>query len=121
MTAVATHLAAPTRKLRTRSRAKFLPLWFLLPAMLILLALQVGPTLYSFYLSTTSIIKGQPANIGLDNFGFLLNSPTFKASLWHTVVFSSLYIVLTIGLGLLIALLLNRRIRFTSGYLILIF
>lgn len=121
MTAVATHLATPARRLRTHSRAKFLPLWFLLPAMLVLLALQVGPTLYSFYLSTTSIVKGVPANIELDNYRFLLNSPTFKASLWHTAVYSSFYIVLTIGLGLLIALLLNRRIRFTSGYLILIF
>jgi ABC-type sugar transport system permease subunit len=109
---------------RTRTRqSKWLPLWFLLPSILILLALQVGPSLYSFYLSTTQLDPntGRNISVGLANFVYLFNSPTFRDSLWHTVVYSSSFIVLTIGLGLMLALLLNRRIKFTGFYLVLIF
>ncbi len=72
---------------RTGTRqSKWLPLWFLLPSMLILLALQVGPSLYSFYLSTTQLDPntGRNINVGLANFVYLFNSPTFRDSLWHT-------------------------------------
>ncbi len=109
---------------RTRN-GNWLPFWFLLPSILILLALQVGPTLYSFYLSTTSLVQKDgnavDVNVGLANYIELFASQTFRESLWHTVVYSSSFLILTIGLGLMLALLLNRRIKYTTFYLVLIF
>jgi ABC-type sugar transport system permease subunit len=112
-----------TAKRTAMRTSKWLPLWFLLPSIAILLALQVGPSLYSLYLSTTQIDPntGQNINVGLSNFVYLFNSPTFRESLWHTVVYSVSFITLTISLGLMLALLLNRRIKFTGFYLVLIF
>ncbi len=106
---------APTIKNR------WLPLWFLLPSILILAAIQVYPSLYSLYLSTTRVRAGELSQVGLANFERLFNSPTFRESLRNTFVYTTAYLLLTVGLGLLVALLLNRRIRFTGGYLILIF
>ncbi len=106
---------------RSTSRNRWLPLWFLLPALLVLAVIQVYPSLYSLYLSTTRVRGGVLSEVGLANFERLFNSPTFVESLKTTVIYSGFYLALTVSLGLLVALLLNRRIRFTGGYLILIF
>jgi ABC-type sugar transport system permease subunit len=114
---------AVTAKRTAMRTAKWLPLWFLLPSIAILLALQVGPSLYSLYLSTTQIDPNtaKNVNVGMANFVYLFNSPTFRESLWHTAVYSVSFVTLTISLGLMLALLLNRRIKFTGFYLVLIF
>lgn len=116
--------AAQPRKQTTTGvgrQANWLPLWLLLPSMLILLAFQVAPSVYSIYLSMTRVRGGELSWVGLGNFERLLNSRTFIASLQNSLVYSASYIILTVSLGLLIALLLNRRIRFTGWYLIIIF
>jgi len=122
------HLSANTRPVHirrtgtgSRSGSKFLPLWFLLPTILVLVALQIYPSLYSIYLSTTRIRAGQFMNVGLTNYERLFASPTFRESLRNTAVYTFFYVILTISLGLLVALLLNRRIKFTGIYLIIIF
>src|SRR5258708_518734 len=109
-----------------RSRTgNWLPFWFLLPSIVILLALQVGPTLYSFYLSTTSLVQkdGNPVavNVGLANYIELCASEAFGESLWHTVVYATSFLILTVGVGLMLALLLTRRVKCTTFYLVLIF
>jgi ABC-type sugar transport system permease subunit len=100
---------------------RFLPLWMLLPAMLVLLVLQVYPTLYSFYLSLNRQRRGGFEFVGFQNFELLLGNSTFDESLLRSLQFSFWYVVLTIGLGLLIALLVNRRLKFTSWYLVILF
>ncbi len=97
------------------------PLWFLLPSILILLIIQIYPSLYSFYLSTTRVRAGNLQNVGLGNFERLFSSSIFRESLRNTAVYTGFYLVLTVGLGLLIALLLNRRVKFTGVYLIILF
>jgi N,N'-diacetylchitobiose transport system permease protein len=62
--------------------------------------------------------KGKPA--GLSNYGSILHDPVFWHTLLRTVVFTAANVVLTIGLGLLVALLLARvggfvRVLLTSG------
>jgi ABC-type sugar transport system permease subunit len=117
ITTVNTPAKAPERK----RQSKWLPLWFLLPTLLVLLALQVGPSLYSLYLSTTRVRGGELRQVGLDNFERLFNSPTFKDSLETTAIYTFYFLVLTVSLGMIIALLLNRRVRFTGIYLVIIF
>jgi ABC-type sugar transport system permease subunit len=113
--------AARRGAVSVRNRYKWLPFWLLLPSMAFLLCLQVGPTLYSLYLSTTRVRAGELQNVGLRNFEQLLNMPSFRESLRLTLIYASSYVIVTVSLGLLIALLLNRRVRFTGIYLVLIF
>ena len=112
---------------RTETRRKRLfagrlvPLWFLLPSILILLVLQVYPTLYAFVLSVMRQRRGGFEYVGLQNFQLLLGQSTFRESFGRTLTFSAWSIVLVTGLGLLVALLVNRRVKYTSWYLIAIF
>lgn len=97
------------------------PFWMVLPAMLILLVIQVYPI---FYTITLSLQKRQPAGwvfVGLDNFARLLRSSAFAESVGHTVVFLAGYTVLTLGIGFIIALLLNNGSVFSGTYLTMIF
>jgi ABC-type sugar transport system permease subunit len=103
------------------SLQKYVPLWMLLPAMAVLLVLQVYPTLYAFYLSLNRQRRGGFEFVGLTNFELLLNNSDFHDSLWRTLQFSAWYIFLTVGLGLIIALLVNRRVKWTGWYLVVIF
>jgi ABC-type sugar transport system permease subunit len=100
---------------------KFFPLWLLLPSLIILLVLQVYPTLYSFWLSTQKLQGGEAVYVGVQNFERLFRDTNFSRSLIRTVTYSGWYLALTVGIGLLLAVLLNRRIKFTGFYLILIF
>lgn len=100
---------------------RLLPLWMLLPTMAVLLILQVYPSLYAFYLSLTRARRGEFEFIGLKNFELLLNNSDFIESLGLTLRFSAWYIVLSLGLGLLVALLINRRVKYTGWYLVVIF
>lgn len=102
-------------------RYKWLPFWLLLPSVLILLLLQVGPTLYSLWLSTTRVRAGELQHVGLRNFERLLNTPSFREAIRLTAIYAGSYVIATVLLGLFIALLLNRRIQFTGVYLVLIF
>jgi ABC-type sugar transport system permease subunit len=114
-------MVARRRATASRVRSKWLPLWFLLPTILILVALQIYPSLYSIYLSTTRFRAGTLTDIGLDNYARLLQSPTFRESLRNTAVYSVSYLIFTVSLGVIVALLLNRRIKFTGVYLVIIF
>jgi multiple sugar transport system permease protein len=100
---------------------RFVPLWFLLPAMLVLLVLQVYPTIYAFVLSVMRQRQGSFEFVGLQNFQLLLGQSTFRESFGRTLIFSAWYIVLVVGLGLLVALLINRRVKYTNWYLVVIF
>ncbi len=124
MTSTQTLLAARNRPWASRFNlfsSRFIPLWFLLPAMLVLLVLQVYPTLFAFYLSLTRQRRGAFEFVGLVNFELLIGNSTFDESLIRTLIFAGWYLVLTVGLGLLIALLINRRVRFSGWYLVVIF
>jgi ABC-type sugar transport system permease subunit len=116
----ASQAAARTERFTLFSR-KFVPLWLLLPAMLVLLVLQVYPSLYAIYLSLMRQRRGTFEFVGPQNFELLLGTSAFIDSLGRTVVFSLWYVALTIGLGLVAALLINRRLRFTGIYLVLMF
>lgn len=113
------------QRTETRRRRLFagrlVPLWFLLPSILILLVLQVYPTLYAFVLSVMRQRRGGFEYVGLQNFQLLLSQSTFRESFGRTLTFSAWSIVLVTGLGLLVALLINRRVKYTSWYLIAIF
>lgn len=86
---------------------------FLLPALVVLGAVQLYPTLVVLWLSLERRIPvfGIAEFVGLANYRFLLEDPRFWQALWTTAYFT----VVSVGLELLwgggIALLLHRRRR----------
>lgn len=102
-------------------RGRAVPLWMLLPALVVLLVLQVYPTLYAVFLSFQRQRRGGFEFVGLQNFELLLGNSDFIAAVGRTVTFSFWYLVLTLGIGMVVAILINRRIKFTGWYLVIIF
>jgi multiple sugar transport system permease protein len=111
--AVRTEVSAARRD-RGRTLSRVVPL---LPAALLLLVFFVGPMLWCVYTAFTDTAltgSGTVHFTGLANFDRLLHD----ASFWHSIVLTLLFVIgsAVIGqntLGLLIALLMRGRNRFT--------
>jgi multiple sugar transport system permease protein len=101
-----------------------LPFWLIVPTILVLLAIQVYPALYTGWLS---LHKREPQGwtyIGLENYQRLFNTSLFSESVGHTIVFLVGYTAITLILGFLIALLLDRvskNTRLSGIYITLLF
>lgn len=107
---------------RPRARwQRLMPLWLLLPSLIVLAVLQVYPTIYTVYMSFHRLRARQLIPEGLRNYERLLNDTNFWVSLQKSLVFVSTTVVLTLAIGLLIAVLLNQRSRFNAIYMVLLF
>ena len=109
---------------RRKSKSRFrdtLPFWLILPTVIVLLAIQVYPAMYTIWLS---FHEREPAGwsfVGTDNFRRLFGMGLFGESVGHTLVFLIGYVSLTLVLGFIIAQLLNRKLRFSGLYVTLLF
>lgn len=105
-------MAKPIAGVRNRGYLKLL-----LPVLIPVLLLSVIPLLRGIYLGFTDYRLGDPIRFnGLDNYGRMLQDLYFWQSFQVGFVWT---IVVTAGqvfLGLCLALLLNRKMRFTSAY-----
>jgi N,N'-diacetylchitobiose transport system permease protein len=107
--------AQPPRRQRRPSahpRSGGLPAVLLVPSMAVLAVVLGYPLVRLGILSVQEFGLpqqfGQPADwVGLDNFRTILTDDYFWDVVWRTLVFCVVNVALTIGLGLLIALLLN--------------
>ncbi len=102
-------------------RSALIPLAFLLPTIIVLLVMQVYPAVYAIYISTTRLRRGIAEPIGLANYERLFQTPSFLEGLKNTAIYGGSFLVLTVVVGMFLALLLNRRIKFTGFYLVLLF
>lgn len=110
-----------TQKKRREHTRNLLPFWLILPTVLVLLTIQVYPAIYTVWLS---LHERQPAGweyVGVNNFTRLFNMGIFAESAGHTVVFLVGYTSLTLVLGFIIALLLNRKLKLSGLYVTLLF
>jgi ABC-type sugar transport system permease subunit len=98
-----------------------LPFWLILPTIIVLLAIQVYPALYTVWLSLQEREPSGWTYVGLENFKRLFGMGLFSESVGHTLVFLVGYASLTLTLGFVIALLLSRNVRLTSLYITLLF
>jgi multiple sugar transport system permease protein len=90
---------------------------FLLPNLLLFLAFTVYPVFASFFYSLNEWTIHNPMKfIGLGNYQALFNDPTFMKVLRNTLVYTAGIIPFQTALGLLIALGLNQKLRFTTFY-----
>ncbi|MBC8160120.1 MAG: sugar ABC transporter permease [Roseiflexaceae bacterium] len=100
-----------------------LPFWLLLPGLLVVAGVQIYPALFTVYLGFHSVepSSGQYIFRGLANFQRLLRTSLFYESLGHTAVFLIGYVALTLVGAMLVALLLNQRLRLSAVAVTLIF
>ncbi|MEU0923944.1 carbohydrate ABC transporter permease [Streptomyces malaysiensis] len=114
---------APAGPARRRGRREAATAWaFVLPSVLVILGLSVIPVLWSLLLSFQySDLLTPSVWVGWDNYRQLADDPQFAQAVRNTLEYTALYVPLSIGLGLLLALVLNRRIRFAGLYRTLLF
>jgi multiple sugar transport system permease protein len=87
-----------------------------------LLSLTLYPVVMSFYYSLTDYpIFDPPRWVGVGNYAELSRDPRFWLSLWNTACYSLFAVPMGMIVGLLLALLLNMKIRGMAFYRTLFF
>jgi len=111
-----------------RGRAKLLPYLLLFPGFFIYILIAMGPSLATSVFSFTDAtgIKGAPVHwIGLENYReFLVMGQSALdnyAALGRTLVFCFFVTTIQFGLGLLVAVLLNQKIKGSNFFRTLYF
>ena len=111
-----------------RGRARLSPYLLLLPGILLYLLIALGPSLATSVFSFTDAtgIRGAPVNwIGLDNYReFLFLGQASRdnyAALSRTLIFCFFVTTIQFGLGLLVAVLVNQRLKGTNFFRTLYF
>ncbi|MFT3865566.1 MAG: sugar ABC transporter permease [Solirubrobacterales bacterium] len=110
--------SAPPRKLAQRIFGEHpTALLFIAPAVIVIIGLSVVPIVWTVLLSFKSSDLITPARwIGTANYHALMHDKEFGESIKHTLVYTVLFVPISTGLGLLLAMALNRRIRFIGIY-----
>ncbi len=86
---------------------------FLFPSLLQFAVLMVFPVFFSFYLSfhEWNILEPEKPFVGLDNYTRLLNDRRVRQAIVNTIYYTVVSVPATLFCGLLVALLLNNKIR----------
>ena len=116
--------AAPRPTWRQRMFGETPSAWlYILPAVVIIIGLAIVPVFWSLLLSVQDKdpIAETTKYVGLDNYRSIFDDPAFTGAVRHTLIYTGLFVPLSIGGGLGLALLLNRRVRFIGLYRTLAF
>lgn len=99
------------------------PVLFTLPAMVPFILFWLAPLLYVLYLSFTEwdFMSPEKTFVGLQNYLDLFSNPAFYKALRVTVLFCAGSVLPIILLGLGLALLMNRKLKGSSLYQVLLF
>jgi len=87
------------------------------PAVFLIVLFGVVPIIWSAVMSfqRTNLLNA-PEWIGLANYKALSKDPLFKQSVTHSVIYTALFVPISITGGLLVAVALNRKIRGIRWY-----
>ncbi|WP_407519635.1 carbohydrate ABC transporter permease [Methylobacterium oryzisoli] len=100
---------------RLRTSRGWLGLWFMMPAALILLLFLAFPLVKGIWLSFTDTRIGRGgAFVGLENYEWLWDDSVFWLSVFNTLLYTTIASVAKFGIGLYLALLLNKRLPFKA-------
>jgi multiple sugar transport system permease protein len=92
------------------------------PATLVVLGLSIFPAAWAFLLSLQKWNGFSDATfIGTRNYTQLMSDPDLLSSIVHTIVYTVIFVPLSILAGVFLAVALNRRIRFIGLYRTAIF
>jgi multiple sugar transport system permease protein len=110
--------SAPRRTFAQRVFGENPTAWaFVLPAVVIVIGLSIVPIGWSLLLSFDSADLIAPAQwVGLDNYKALAHDPALGDAIVHTAIYTALFVPISTGLGLFLAMALNRRIRLIGLY-----
>jgi len=102
---------------------RFYSYGFVLPALLVIGLFTIYPVLYAIRISAFQYVLTKPNShpfIGLKNFEDVITSYYFKTALMNTAVYTIASVVGVILFGLLVALLLNTKMRSVNALKIII-
>jgi len=110
--------APPPRTFAQRVLGEHPTAWaFVLPAVVIIVGLAIVPIVWSLVLSFKSADLISPSQwVGLSNYDALLSDPGLRDAVEHTIVYTILFVPISTGLGLFLAIALNRPIRGIGVY-----
>lgn len=99
-----------TFRLRHFIHKHWYPYLLVLPTMLLFLGIMIYPLVYGILLSLEDkgLLSSKSTFIGLDNYARLLRDAVFWKAIGNSFIWTGIGVVGTIGLGLVLALLLNR-------------
>ncbi|RMH71799.1 MAG: sugar ABC transporter permease [Gemmatimonadetes bacterium] len=108
--------------MKTHRGTLLLALLFIFPASLIVFVFRLVPVIYSFIVSFYDWgVAGMKGFIGLDNYVFLMKDPEFWQSLVNTFYYVLYTVPVTLVLSLIIAILLNQKIKGLGIYRVIYF
>lgn len=115
-----------TRRFRSaKGRETWAGLGMIAPAGILLVLFLVIPVILAFTLSFTNarlISPNPPRFVGFDNFLRAFTAdPVFLQSAWNTFLFALVVVPVQAGLGLLLAVLVNRRMRGVTAFRVIFF
>jgi multiple sugar transport system permease protein len=117
--------APPPRRQRLLEDERKLAFMLLLPTMLLLGLFIAYPFVRGIVLSVTDSRVGVPGDfVGLENYRRLWSDSIFRQSVYNTFLYTAVTTVFKLGLGLWLAMLLNRNFRgkaFTRAFILLPF
>jgi ABC-type sugar transport system permease subunit len=93
----------------------------LAPALFLITAVSLYPTLYSLFLSLNTFRRGQRVFVGLRNFEVIFQSSGFWNSLRLTAIYGVFFVVITMVFAFVLALMFNRGMSFTGLYMTVVF
>jgi multiple sugar transport system permease protein len=92
------------------------------PSAVLIAVFGLLPVVWAFWLSFQHNDLQTPGQwAGLDNYRQLLHDPVFRDSVRHTIVYTALFVPITLVLSLLAAAALNRRVRGITLYRLAVF
>lgn len=104
---------------KAKTREKYLPYLFILPALVFYVIFMVIPIAGTFLISFSQwdgFSFAQVDFIGIQNYVSLLKDKIFLAAIWHNLVFMVLGVSLSCLLALFLAVFLERGLRFSNFF-----
>jgi raffinose/stachyose/melibiose transport system permease protein len=98
---------------RRRGGPRRVPLWWVLPALALIVAARYVPTVAGGWYAFTEWdgISASAEYIGLDNFREIFRDPSARGALQHTLQLAFSYVIAVNVIGLGLALALNRAVK----------
>jgi multiple sugar transport system permease protein len=93
--------------------------YMLIPATILFLLINAFPLLYGLILSMTDMNYTKPKSgkfIGLENFNKILHDSEFWSIMGYTIAYTVLVVAFSYVLGLVLAVLLNKNIKFRGVF-----
>ena len=104
--------ARGTPRLSLANRQAMIGYLLVVPALFLLIGLVAYPFFFAISISFTDRLVGQPGKwVGLDNFRYLANNPSFLKTIQNTIIMVVVSDILKLVIGLGLAMLLNQAVR----------